>query len=360
MLILRAALLVITVYVACFFMGGLIQEKNESSIGIRVVNGLLISWTFFYGMTVVFIMNQFEFGYSVFWESDTLSLFYSVTVSVLIALGIVTEIIRFVKKKKSEIVEVQSEKKVLSRNEMIYLALFLGLVLFQLIKSVLYAYADGDDSYYVAVSELMASGENSLYTKDPYTGHPVSIALRYALAPFPIWVGYLGRIFGLNGAITAHICMPLVTIPVTYVIYDAIGNRLFENNKSKKYMFLCLIAVFVMFAHYSYYSAEVFMLTRSRQGKEVLACIIIPILFYRMLKQALEEEWKYSVKSYITIILIAISAALTSVFGNIIVLIMLFANFIYSFMRRAKIGYILLSASLALPSLAIVAYYYLG
>lgn len=360
MLIVRAVLLVITVYLGAFLLGGLVQEKDETSVGIRIVKGLMISWTFFYGLAVVFILNQFEWGYSVFWESDTLTLIYSIVLIVLLDLGLAVTTAQFVKKiKKSEKTGIVTVKP-LSKNEMLYLAIFLGLVLFQLVKALLYAYADGDDSYYVSVVQLMASGENSLYTKDPYTGYPVGISNRYALAPFPIWVGYLGRIFGLNGAVTSHICMPMIFIPVTYFIYDAIGKKLFENNKSKKYMFLSLVAVFVMFSHYSYNSAEVFMLTRSRQGKEVLACVIIPILFYGMLKQALEEEWKYNVKSYITIILIAVSAALTSVFGNIIVLIMLFANFVYSIMRRAKFRYILLSATLALPSLAIVAFYYLG
>jgi len=152
----------------------------------------------------------------------------------------------------------------------------------------------------------------------------------------------------------------VILIPITYVIYNAVADRLYENNKTGKYMFLCLIAVFVLFAHYSYNSAEVFLLTRTRQGKEALANIIIPILFYDMLAKASMEELKYDAKNYISIILIGISAALTSVFGNVLVLMMIFAAFIYSFYRRADIKYKLMTAALAILPLVTVAFYYLN
>ena len=114
-----------------------------------------------------------------------------------------------------------------------------------------------------------------------------------------------------------------------------------------------------MFSHYSYNSAEVFLLTRCRQGKEALANIIIPLLFYEMLCLAREDEWKITAKNYILIIFICIAGALTSVFGNVLMLIMLFGNFIYALHRRAGLREIIKAAVLAGPPLLVLGLYML-
>ena len=75
----------------------------------------------------------------------------------------------------------------------------------------------------------------------------------------------------------------------------------------------------------------------------------MPFLIYIFLDIAKEEEYKISAKNYIMIILITISAALTSVFGNLLVLIALFANFVYSFLRHAPLKEKIKAASLAVP-----------
>ena len=328
MSIIKIILVCLIIYSAAYILGrGLFPSLRDKGTGLSLAGGLMVIFATFYAITlpVIFFQKEDSGMNIVMWV-------YSVLISICLIVSIVLIVIRLVGKKES----AAAQKPMLDTKETIYLALFIGIVLFQLFKSAFYAYADGDDAYYIAVAQALGSGQNDLYMHDPYTGELRGLMTRYALAPFSAWVAYFARLFSLNAASVAHISMPLSLIPITYVIYNAVGEKLFPDNRTKKYMFLCLIAVFVMFSHYSYNSAEVFLLTRSRQGKEALANIIVPMLFFEILDISGEEKWKIRGENLIMIILICISAALTSVFGNVLVLIMLFFNFVYSFVRKAE------------------------
>lgn len=368
MLTVKIILLCITVYLACYLAGALVcPERDKKTPGLKMVYGLMTLWALFFVIAVVYVVMQLtaydQWGFVIgklFWKSQNLIITYEICASAVMIAGIAKVILDLVKGGKAKNTGTERTPVVsLDRTEMVLLGLFLALVIFQLVKSVFFAFADGDDSYYVSVAQFMADGESTMYKKEPYTGYPTDIQFRYGLAPFPLWVGFLAALFSLNAATVAHICMPLILIPITYVIYNAVGKLLFGSNKTGKYVFLCLVAVFVLFSCYSINPAEVFLLTRARQGKEALANIVIPLLFYDMFSRASSEELKFDAKNYILIILIELSGALTSVFGNILILIMLFANFIYGFYRKADLRYKIMSALLALPPAIIVVLYYL-
>ena len=129
-------------------------------------------------------------------------------------LPLIDKNIFYVKERAKKQGAVQGKR--LERSEIIFLGLFLGLVLFQLYKTVFYAYADGDDAYYVAVARA-AQVSDRLYRSDPYTGMPFMQAKRYFLAPFPLWIAIISRITGLNAAAAAHVAVPLMLIPVSYI-----------------------------------------------------------------------------------------------------------------------------------------------
>ena len=341
--IISPILICISIWFASFIIGrGFFPSISKKASFLSVVCGLMVLWSLFFVIAIPVIIFQSE---NVGMNVITTVYGALAGLTVLVSLGI---LVKRLMKKEDKIIPPPF---VLDIHEILYLALFVGIVGFQLYKAVFFAYADGDDAYYVAISQSVSGkGDfNSLYTNDPYTGFYIGTAYRYALAPFPIWIAFFARVFSVNAATVAHVCMPVILIPITYVIYNAIAVRLFADNRAKRYMFLCLISVFVMFSRYSLYSAEVFLLTRTRQGKEALANIIVPFLIYVFLDIAKEEEYKIPVKNYIMIILIAISAALTSVFGNLLVLIALFANFVYSFLRHAPLKEKIKAASLAVP-----------
>lgn len=182
-------------------------------------------------------------------------------------------------------------------------AVFLTGLLFQVLQAYRLAYADGDDAYYIPIS-VTASQAQTMYTVNSYTGDSTELNMRYGLAPFPIWVAFIASKCRVNAAVAAHSLMPLVLIPVTYVLYLELGRVLcahVEPGKGggepvKKAVLLPLFMIFVMllqlFGNYSIYPASTFLLTRTRQGKAALGNVVVPffvLLLYRMAEEVKER-----------------------------------------------------------------------
>lgn len=328
MLIIKAVLICIIMISASWLLGkGLMPGTAKLGAGMSVATGVMIAWGLFYVVSIPVIILQKE-GHGMDWVETG----YSIVMIVALAVSLAHIIVRIVKKKVGD----RPARVLLDNREIVYLSLFLGIVVFQLVKTVTFSYADGDDAYYVAVAQSVSGEKTALYSYDAYTGLETGIAYRYALAPFPLFISYFARLLDANAATVAHICMPVFLIPVTYILYNAIAKKIFKDNNSKRYMFLCLMSIYVMFSHYSYSAAEYFMLARTRQGKEALANIIIPFLFLVMIDITSREVWEIRISDLGLLLAICVSASLTSVFGNLLVLIMLFGNFIYSFIRKAS------------------------
>ncbi len=171
--------------------------------------------------------------------------------------------------------------------EKLLFAVFLLLLLLQLVQAVRLAYGDGDDAYYVAVSAIAQEGD-TMYRKLAYTGGATELDIRHGLAPFPIWIAFLVRLSGLHTATLAHIGMPLFLIPMAYAVFYLIGKRLWREEPVKLWTFMVFTQLLVLFGNYSLYSAESFMIARSRQGKAALGSMIFPFMLY-LLMLALER-----------------------------------------------------------------------
>ncbi len=258
--------------------------------------------------------------------------------------------ISFFKMKKRRI-----EWSPLTKSEIIYLGIFLALVAFQLYKAVFYAYADGDDAFYVATSQI-ANASDKMYLTDAYKGGGTTMEYRYALAPFPIWIAMVSRLSGVNVATVSHVMIPVVFIILTYIIYNEIAGILFAEDKEKKYMFLSLVAVFEMFSNVSTSTSGTFMLTRARQGKEALACIIIPLMFFLILGM-IKSDYELSLKRWFLLLLISVGASLTSVFANILVPFMVLFLVICEIAQKCSLKKIVASSCIVLPNLCVALLY---
>lgn len=164
------------------------------------------------------------------------------------------------------------------------------LLVLQLAVAVLFAYEEGDDAYYVAVSVITNDAE-TMYLKNPYTGSGTAIDTRHGLAPFPIWVAYVARLAGMHPATIAQIVLPVTLIVMCYSIYYLLAKKFFNNGR-KIALFLLILEVMVLFGGYSLQSVENFLLVRTAQGKAVLANIVIPFLFLLLL--GILEELQHS------------------------------------------------------------------
>lgn len=161
--------------------------------------------------------------------------------------------------------------------------LFLALLGFQLYKAVAYASFDGDDAYYV-VESLIAQEADVMYRILPMTGGSTGLDVRHALAVFPMWVAFVSVRAGIHATIVSHVVMPLVLIPLTYVLYYEIGRVLFTKEPQGNLpVFLIIMALFQIFGNVSIYTTETFFLTRTWQGKAVAGSLVIPAVLWLFL-----------------------------------------------------------------------------
>lgn len=182
--------------------------------------------------------------------------------------------------------------KRLSPAEWIEWLLFFALLGFQLYKAVAYASFDGDDAYYV-VESLIAQESDVMYRILPYTGRPTDLDVRHALAVFPMWVAFVSVKAGVHATIVSHVVMPVVLIPLTYLLFFEIGRLLFDSRENLP-VFMIMMGVFQIFGNVSIYTNETFFLTRTWQGKAVAGSLVIPALIWVFLllygKENLEND----------------------------------------------------------------------
>lgn len=171
--------------------------------------------------------------------------------------------------------------------------LFFALLGFQLYKAAAFASFDGDDAYYV-VESLIAQQADVMYRILPYTGRPTDVDIRHALAVFPMWVAYVAVKSDIHATIMSHLVMPLVLIPLSYLVYYEIGVLLFRKDREDSHadgvlykenlpVFMIVMCLFQIFGNVSIYTNETFFLTRTWQGKALAGSLVIPALFWMFL-----------------------------------------------------------------------------
>ncbi len=195
--------------------------------------------------------------------------------------------------------------------------LFLGLMLFQLYQTYHLAYADGDDAYYITISNI-ARSNGMMYRIDAYTGQALGgVEERHCLAPFSVWVAMMADGMCVNTAVAAHSLIPLALIPVTYLILWNIFRILIPGRSSLGLVFFSLIQIF---GNTSIYRSSTFLLTRTRQGKEALVNIVIPFLFllFLMLFRDAADKKKTQGVLWILMVVAVTAGCLCSTMGTVL------------------------------------------
>lgn len=177
--------------------------------------------------------------------------------------------------------------------------LFFILLGFQLYKAAAFSSFDGDDAYYV-VESLIAQEADVMYRILPLKGGSTGLDVRHAMAVFPMWVAFVSVRAGLHATMVSHVVMPLVLIPLTYLLYYEIGQRLFGrcgadaprkeavsggmSHRENLPVFMIIMAFFQIFGNVSIYTNETFFLTRTWQGKAVAGSLVIPAMIWAFLQ----------------------------------------------------------------------------
>ena len=178
--------------------------------------------------------------------------------------------------------DVRMMKFQYSRESLVYWGLFALIVLFQLVMAVVKAPFDGDDSYYV-VESLLAQQADAMNTINPYIGSSAPLNPRHALAVFPLWIAFIAKVSGIHATIVSHTIMPLVLLPMTYLIYLEIGRVLMGRRQDLLPIYMIFISLIAMFGNNSIYTSETFLMMRTWQGKSMVANFILPFVIWLFL-----------------------------------------------------------------------------
>ncbi len=254
--------------------------------------------------------------------------------------------------------EEKTVKEKMSKNGKIFLAIFLALVLFQLFMAVFFTYGDGDDAYYVATSTLTHKSQ-TLYELMPYSTGNTQMDMRHSLAPFPVWIAVLASYSNIEPVVISHTILPGILIALTYVIFERIGQGLFEKEKEKKYLFLSFVALITIFGDTSSYTVENFMLARMRQGKAAFGSIIIPTMIYLMILifKSLQQNKKIPWGIWGTMLCGVTAACLCTTLGTFLVCMLLgILSFLAAVFYR-KISVLVLTGLCMIPAIVFAVLY---
>lgn len=303
MVILGCLILVFWLGILPFFVGGILADQRSgyhNSIAYRIMAGTMLLWALFQFICVPCVIKQMNFNVVV--------CAYLLGTVILFGVGCVMY-------RKNKI--IKTENAGMKKSTRGWWLVFGLLLLIQLICSIVLAYADGDDAFYVAVSEI-TNNSNTMYQKSPYSTGVTELDIRHGLAPFPIWIAFLARISGLHTAVVSHVVVASYLIGLSYMAFYLVCRQLFAEKKEYVPVFLCMVALLVLFGDYSSRTPENFMIARSRQGKAAIGSIIIPMLLfllYVILKQ-IQEEKKSGAVTWLLLTATITSACLCTTLGT--------------------------------------------
>lgn len=314
-MVVQLLILALVLLIIPFIIGGIFVDvdREGKKLLFRWVSGQFLLWAGFQLLCVPLILRERDF-------SSLAAAFLGYTAA-LVLLATAMGIKRWPERKKAFSWSLMRKKEGKARGmELVLWGAFWGVLLFQLVQAVRLAYADGDDAYYVAVAAITQSSD-SMYTTLAYTGGATGLDIRHGLAPFPLWISFLGRVSGMKAAMVAHTILPVVLIAMTYALFYLIGRRLFEEKGGQLPLFLLFTELLVLFGNYSIYTPENFMIARSRQGKAALGNIVIPflLLLFLMLLKRLQENREISPLLYLLFCATAVTGCLCSTLGALLV-----------------------------------------
>ncbi len=78
--------------------------------------------------------------------------------------------------------------------------------------------------------------------------------------------------------------LPLLLIPLTYLVYYRIGMRLFKGAFRKTAVFLILVSLLQIFGNTSIYTNATFFLMRTWQGKSILCNLVLLTAVWALLR----------------------------------------------------------------------------
>lgn len=209
-------------------------------------------------------------------KAGTLSQLVTIYAGVVVGLAIVSFLIniwRIFEILKELISNIKTMPILLS----LLFVILIGMQLFAFIK---YGHINDDDAYYVATATTSVQTD-TLFEYSAMTGtdeRNEQYLMRYRLGPFPLYYAIMSKVLDIHPAIVAHFILPLIFVPLVYMIYWLFAKEFFKENKKSAVLFMIFICLLHIFSYYSGKNSFILAMLRIWQGKAVLSSIIIPFI----------------------------------------------------------------------------------
>ncbi len=200
-------------------------------------------------------------------------------------------------------------------------------------------HTDTDDARFI-VDAMEALSKDTMLEYNPITGihHgiPVGEQIKDLSAPYPLFIALISSLTMVHPAVMAHTVMPLIFIPLSYVVFSLIGGVVFKGDIRKKGLFLFFLSLIHLFSFETIYSAGYTLLTIIWQGRSIVAMIMLPLTWFLLLGMGDKESMKLS--DYVLIGISALANAMLSNMGSLFAFVLCMAYaFSYSLQdKRVK------------------------
>lgn len=290
MIVLKILSLIVWLVLIPFGMGilpGFLIPEKERTPGTVFILGYTVMFALFELVGIPVVIAVVYHGFSLLWQ-----VFMILSLLFVLAAAVTAGIKQRHRRSYSLENRLFEEDDHISWEEKAAYFIFAVIVVFQMYMAFTRASFDGDDAYY-GVQGLIAQQHDTLYRINPNTGRSAPLDVRHAMALLPVWEAFIGKMSGIHVTIIAHSVVPLVLLPLSYLVYFQAGKKLFAEKREAIPFFMIIMALFQMFGNVSIYTNETFLLTRTWQGKSVAGNFIIPMVFWIFL--CLFEEGEDSI-----------------------------------------------------------------
>lgn len=272
--------IIITMVAAPFILGMIIARASDvryedtcASVAFFYVMGHVMMWAMFQLVSVPLILAKSTLKVVVLlWGAG-----------LLIVTGVM--LWRIYKKR-----EIKHDKKTCnmqqdeSKAAMIFsVVLAVAIVGYQCYKYVRYMHLDEDDSRFV-VNAVDAYDTGNMYLMHPgtgvYVGNWIGEMVKDVSSPWSIYIAALAKIVRIHPTIFAHSVYPAFLLIAGYAAYYLIGTLIFQENRTKSFLFVAIAATINMTFGQSVFNQSYFSMVRIWQGKAVVAGVMIPFLTY--------------------------------------------------------------------------------
>lgn len=248
---------------------------------------------------------------------------------------------------------------------------FIGALLIVGYEMLIYATKEpwiyGDDVTYMRLVSRFVD-TNAIYTKDwagqttPTTLHEVGY--KYVFTSYYPFLGMISLLTSLHPLILCKTVIPLIYLPIHYLIIWRIGEHLFsfeedvEKRIEKQSFFIFIYATLIEFGQISYYTISRRVTIWIYNSKSDCFCLLlIPLFFYTyvLLTEKLSVELfrgdKHLVFRQFVIVIIAIACNSSSLMGVLLSTIVMMTWYVIVAIRTRKISILLAGLWTFVPQL---------